>query len=875
VAKTKKKAAPAASPVTSKAPTKAKKASRKSAAHLAVGEVEKSFEVGLSYRLVELFSEGLYTSANKAFEELVTNSFDAGAQHVQVLLPSDPTKEDSTIAVIDDGEGMNALGLEQLWQIGSSQKRSLKTPPLNRMQIGKFGIGKLATYVLANELTYICKSADGEYHATTMDYGRLDNAATDSLTSTKRVRLEIRKLSETDAKNALADWLALPAVQKWKTKLFGPKSTPTWTAAILSALKPKANEIEHGRLKWLLRTALPLRDDFAIWVNGDQLASSKAEKSKIGRWRLGDEVDELPKPAPTDEIEARTDKKLSATSDHRHGLYHPQLGRITGYAEGFKEILTQGKSKELGRSYGFFVYVRGRLVNVDDEYFGIDSNLLKHGVFSRFRMVVHADALDSELQSTREALRDGPRIRTLRNVLHGVFNAVRPKIEEAVESEEPAKRLGRRVAETPSSLTRKPLVALARAALEGKRKSRFIVVPSGLSKDQRNAFLKEFAARVESETGFVSAVDLTTALAPDDPIAVYDAATSALRLNVLHPFVGTFIGEFSSTSRRQPLEVFALSEVLLEAHLFQADIKPEQVDEILATRDELLRVLARRSGRRTANLIAQDLSDARNDKRKLEIEIVAAFESLGFEASHIGGSGNPDGAAHAHLSATDGGQARRYSVTLEAKSTEEDDTTVTAKTVGVSGIARHRTKIGADHALVVGASFSTRPKKGVPTAVVEEIQQDRELTKKTITLIKIDDLARLVRLAPLRQIGPSALKELFESCSTDGESKAWVDKVEAIKVAREPFKDILETIWSEQRDDPNAVVKYAALRVALKSGPKKIRKTEDELRELCRTMSAMAPSLVKARIDSVELEVPPKRVLEAIEVATDEDTSDN
>ncbi|MBK7539248.1 MAG: ATP-binding protein [Myxococcales bacterium] len=120
--------------------------SSKQAPHLAVGKVERSFEVGLSYRLVELFSEGLYTSANKAFEELVSNSFDAGARHVQVLLPADASVGGATIAVIDDGEGMNAKGLEQLWQIGASQKRTLTSTPLNRTQIGKFGIGKLATY---------------------------------------------------------------------------------------------------------------------------------------------------------------------------------------------------------------------------------------------------------------------------------------------------------------------------------------------------------------------------------------------------------------------------------------------------------------------------------------------------------------------------------------------------------------------------------------------------------------------------------------------------------------------------------------------------------------------------------------------------------
>jgi hypothetical protein len=39
-------------------------------------------------------------------------------------------------------------------------------------------------------------------------------------------------------------------------------------------------------------------------------------------------------------------------------------------------------------------------------------------------------------------------------------------------------------------------------------------------------------------------------------------------------------------------------------------------------------------------------------------------------------------------------------------------------------------------------------------------------------------------------------------------------------------------------------------------------------------MSALAPSFIRARNDSVELEVPPRQVLEAIEYAATEDDSE-
>ena len=88
-----------------------------------IGAETDNIDVRLSYRIVELFSEGLYTSPNKAVEELVANSFDAGALNVHVILSPNLHRQDATITVIDDGEGMDQEGLKQHWLIGVSNKR--------------------------------------------------------------------------------------------------------------------------------------------------------------------------------------------------------------------------------------------------------------------------------------------------------------------------------------------------------------------------------------------------------------------------------------------------------------------------------------------------------------------------------------------------------------------------------------------------------------------------------------------------------------------------------------------------------------------------------------------------------------------------------
>ena len=68
-----------------------------------VGQQTDTIDVKISHRIIQLFSEGLYSSSSKAVEELVSNSFDAGAQNVHVIISPDLQDPDATIVVLDDG----------------------------------------------------------------------------------------------------------------------------------------------------------------------------------------------------------------------------------------------------------------------------------------------------------------------------------------------------------------------------------------------------------------------------------------------------------------------------------------------------------------------------------------------------------------------------------------------------------------------------------------------------------------------------------------------------------------------------------------------------------------------------------------------------
>ena len=833
------------------------------------GNETEKIDVRLSYRIVRLFSEGLYASPNKAIEELVANSFDAGAHRVAVLLPTDFHDQGATIAVIDDGEGMDAQGLKQHWLIGKSLKRDLANLPLGRQQIGKFGIGKLATYVLANRLTHISKKGS-KYYSTSMNFKTVDDRGDEEIEPKTPIKISLHELTEAEAKSALKRWMDTPAFSKSGIALFGHKSAQSWTFAILSDLKDKVHEIRRGTLEWVLRTALPLRDDFSIHLDGVKLEPSKAGKGRIKKWVLGKDIVDLPKPAP-DEIDATEDAGQPKDSETRFALEYKALGRITGYAEAYKELLT-GKSDDLGRSHGFFVYVLGRLINVHDGHFGIPPDELRHGTFGRIRIVVHMDGLDEYLQSDRERIREGPVLKDAQNILRAIFNKIRPALEKADAGEDPGARLARKFGDSPASLVRRPIIEMARAALDGRVKSRYIALPAAFTPNERDNLIAALEARGETPDQFVGGIDFVYDATSNDGIAVYDAATGRLRVNGLHPFVGAFFDEFTSKTNGLPLEIFAMAEVLLESHLYQAALKQDQIDAVMTERDQLLRDVARESGRRTALTVANALRNARNDEDRLEIEVVEAFRNLGFDATRVGGKGKPDGVAKAPLSPDANGKPKRYATTLEAKSKKKDGTKLKTKTFGVSAIARQRDDWQCEHAIVVAPAFDHTP--GKDSALSKEIKADRDSSTangkpRTITAIHIDDLARLVQLRPIKRLGLDKIREMLQTCSLPEDCKTWVDKVAKESVATPPYEKIINAIHALQQEYDMAAVEYGALRVALgkETPPYKVN-TNDELIELCKAMAAMASYEITATDRTVELNQSPTNVLAAIESAT-------
>jgi hypothetical protein len=837
------------------------------------GQEIDTIDVRISHRIIQLFSEGLYSSSNKAVEELVSNSFDAGAQNVHVILSPDLTDPDATIVVIDDGEGMGVNALKGHWIIGRSARRS-KASKSGRKPIGKFGIGKLATYVLAERLTHICKS-DGEFFATTMDYSatlaspqvEVSELGQEGVFNDRKISIPIRMLAEEEAAQLLLPWTTGSKKGYEALRLFGDHAAPSWTVAIVSGLKPMGRKIQRGKLKWILRTAMPLRDDFRLFLNGDPVEPSKIDVPLIEKWIIGKDIweDTLRKPCP-EGLEVTEDGSFPEDSIHRYGFSHTRLGRITGYMELYESDISGGKSAEWGRSNGFFVYVRGRMINTGDEDdgFGIPRNQLRHGTFSRFRMVVHIDSLDEALRSSRESLQQGELYNLAQNFLRAAFNLARNRLVEYEQSQSPGALLAARISSTPGSLTRIPLFALAELAIEGKVKPIYMRLPEGLDKIDKQELVEWVQTKAHSKDDIVQTTELV-ALDTMDGIAIYEVKNSKLLINTSHPFVASFQEFYIKPTSSMPLEMYAMTEVLTEAHLYYMGFEESRIRDILAQRDELLRHFVRSTVRRTAGMIALALSDAKDDENKLEEEMRAAFEAIGFDnVIRIGGKGKPDGTAEAYLAASEDGAVQRYKVGLEAKSGGK----VSAKRLGVSGIARHMRDSNCNHHVVIGNGFETSI--GDDSALVREIKELKESTRKTITLMHIDDLARLVRLVPAKRIGLKRLRKLFQTCITPEQSREWIDGIAKEELERLPYKEILETIWRRAQSRPDHAIEYAAVMTALEYRKPPIKISKQEIIEYCKAMQAMAPGVVFARETTVEIRRRPDLVLKGIQDSIDE-----
>lgn len=734
-----------------------------------VGNEIDRINVEISYKIIELFSAGLYSSPNKAFEELICNSYDAFATKVSVYISPDLASEDAYIMVVDNGEGISREEFKDLWKIGESSKRKSPERDKRRLQIGQFGIGKLSTYILARRLTHISYKNE-KCFMTTMDFGRIDSATTS-------IELPEIELSIEQAKEIVRHYTYKDATRLISFDLFDDTSIKSWTITLLTDLKPKASEIKIGRLKWILSTALPLNpSSFMLDLNGVSIESSKTKIPVKHEWIIGE-----------DDLTAEELDFCTSGYDKESNKYYvsfESLDRVNGRFVLYEQSLLGGKAEDNGRSHGIFLIIRGRLINLDDPLLGMEA--FSHGPFNHCQIIINADGLDSNLTSTREAVKESVPLRQLKEYIKKKFNnELRKYYFEKVEEEEVKKTIGFRVAQTTYTSSQKPIKSFIEKYYDG-----LIVNPILIQKPI--AKTKEELLQIYSdncEDKFLNAIEhvVWSIMDSHGPIASLNLESQTIMINAIHPFVANYSGVYKDNI---PLENIVVTEVLTEAFMYEIGIDESIINSIVKRRDEILRQLAF-ADKEKIPAVTQLLIDSLEDSTGLENAVYRVLLALGFETVQLGGKGKPDGVATAFLGYNADGTPRKYTLTYDAKSTSNKK--IQAGTAKLSALKRHQYDYNANYCFEVAVGYEGED--DIDSAISKEAIQQK------VTVIKAKDLAQLLWYSIPNQLGLSQLEGLFKECFAPVQVSEWIKAFIGNKPEKVPYYEIIDAVYDLQKND--------------------------------------------------------------------------
>ena len=501
----------------------------------------------------------------------------------------------------------------------------------------------------------------------------------------------------------------------------------TWTLALMTSLRETGKSIQKGRIRRMLRSALPLTSDVSITLNDEVLDPTKVEIEPATRWILGrdlgiTEVD-LDGVDPSSELQSAVVKEFD-DGQHPYITIDGIDGKISGQATLYKSRISGGKSEEFGASNGFFINILGRVINLEQPDFGLEN--LSLGAWAQFRATVRADGLDSELGVERDGLRDSRQVRIFKRFLMSTFNKARTALKQARMAEWP--KAGDILDGSWKTIPMKPLADVVSERLSSNRG-----LPGSIHSDgdgDLNEIESQWNEVLAISPGDLISAVKSEALGTQLPFSQYKLQTREFVVNESHPY---FAGHNSTIEERRVMQDIALADFLAELYLISNDVDSVALDEGREFRDEILRLLAQLE-RQTGPEIAQMLLESTSNATALEVIVGDALSYIGFNVRVLGGSGEPEGIAQAPLSPYDNPPKGPYSFTYDAKSTSQRSGRVTNQHVGAGTLARHRDEHNAQYALVIAPEF-------------EKGALQKECKANHVTPMRAEDLAKLLMLS--------------------------------------------------------------------------------------------------------------------------------
>ena len=700
--------------------------------------------VRISNEILTLLSSQLYQSPLKAIEELVVNSYDADAKECRLFVPK-PDSALQAVLVYDNGIGMNADGLSDLWLVGRSGKRDpAYQRRMTRKQIGKFGIGKLATYAISNNITYISRT-NNDILAVSADFEKFKKDPQ----GTVPTELNVTRIVPWDKLRKAGGFTSMCESAGVEIDTLFDSAPASWTIILLENMKPKP--IHPGRLRWMLRTAMPLQGGFHLYLNDEEILSSKANVGVVSRF----DVAELPEKR----IESVNTKTKETWSIGGGGLISASFPEgVRGSVTVTEKSLHAGKSTDLGRSHGFFLKVRGRLVNEEDPLMGLSP--LSYQTFNRFRAELTVDDLDEAVTAPREGVGESPLKDKLLPLLAEVFYEARDRYEGYLEElgKRDARKREHERSYVPARLVEHPIAdVLSLPSLDpaqgAEADESWFYLEVG-TEQEIHELVKDLYTKPRSHKYRYK----FTSKGRQGRLVAFDPKQSTFYLNEDHDLVAEYREDPKAAML---LEDITTAEAVLEIYLREHGMPPHVVGELLQRRDSLLRGLAN-DHVFSVDAISRLLRDSMNDKYDLEVNLVAASRAIGFVATHVGGAGEPDGIAR--FTDYPSGEQK---ITLEAKSSgsapDLDD-------LDFAGLEEHVAKHGANGCLLVAPRYPGQS-RGTGSAVSVRALKGR------ISCWTVEGLAQVVELVETRHIGAKEVLDIVLNQFTPDDVSAAIEQL--------------------------------------------------------------------------------------------------
>jgi hypothetical protein len=750
--------------------------------------------IEVSFRIIKQFSKELYDNSRRAIEELVCNSYDAGAKDCYIKTPEGPEDD---LKVLDNGESMDFEGLEWLWKVAESRKvEELDEDRIKhgRQQIGKFGVGKLASFALGGRLTHMATRGDTA-RVVSVHQQELKEAGPNTSGNDEEDEdtVTVREFDREEAKEIFShhfDDIPNPWEEEWET----------WTLAVVNDIPPEntGNDLQPWHLKRMIPAALPSATKFTTYLNQEEIEDKEppadikfsidvTEESFIenvqGRlqryWadKLSEEEDNVD--SSLYEVEQTTFENPGDISETLAGINVPKLGHVHGKGDYFEKKVTTEKREE--RNYldhGFRIYVRGRLLNKNDISFGLDN--LSHKIWIRFRAELEIPGLDDDLRVQRDSTKDSTEVDMAKEVARAMFNEIRREADQRREDE--------RSDQLPDSGS-----TAAGTDLDRPFSDRLQMRSPWYASHAIGGLIQQEGTEVNIDDVEIEVRSLRST----DHAIEFDEEDSVFVVNDAHPLFDTLEKKDGFTKNLQD----AFSEILAARLLIHGYLRSMRTDPdaLAASRqifDSVLRSAAGSIGEDELSYQLAELNDASIEgDTRYEQAIVDIFQNIGLAAVQEGGPDTHDGV----LVIPRSGQSN-CRISIEAKGSQG---IVDHQQLKFDNINRHRVEQDCDHAIVVARNFQTEGRGNKKSALLRNADQEiNHEAVEHISFMTNDALEVFLRLHYEQPFTYSETIEIFTNNKIPSHIADHVVSVWESKPDDQIVRTILELAHEFMEDDP-------------------------------------------------------------------------